>query len=130
MQYDTSKCSSIQQALAATAFEAKITDFGMALRLQSGQGHASNVKQGTPFYIAPEVLREHHLHQASDVYAFGVIMWEVMKGCLAYKRECGTASSKLLAPCLLLASMPTLHPPCLLLASMPTVPHKRARSHT
>lgn len=87
MQYDSSKFPSIQQSLANCGFVAKITDFGMALHLQSGATHASNIKQGTPFYIAPEVLREHQLHQASDVYAFGVIMWEVMKGCLAYVRE-------------------------------------------
>lgn len=87
MQFDSSKCSTIQQALAECSFVGKITDFGMALHLQTGTNHASNVKQGTPFYIAPEVLKEHQLHQASDVYAFGVIMWELMKGCLAYIRE-------------------------------------------
>ena len=88
MQFDSSKFISIQQSLAECSFVAKITDFGMALHLQTGATHASNIKQGTPFYIAPEVLREHQLHQASDVYAFGVIMWELMKGCLAYVREC------------------------------------------
>jgi serine/threonine protein kinase len=106
MQYDSSQWPSIQQALAACEFEAKITDFGMALQLGPGQRHASNVKQGTPFYIAPEVLRWHHLHQASDVYAFGVIMWEVMKGCMAYKRECAPTR----AVCAPVATLAPLQP--------------------
>jgi serine/threonine protein kinase len=87
MQYDT-KFTSTRQSLAECSFVTKITDFGMALQLQAGATHACNIKQGTPFYIAPEVIRDHQLHQASDVYAFGVIMWEVMKGCLAYVRSC------------------------------------------
>lgn len=32
---------------------------------------------GTPFYCAPELVYEKRLLPASDIFSFGVIMWEV-----------------------------------------------------
>ena len=58
-----------------------ITDFGLARALQgdttiSGRGAVA----GTPNYIAPELLQGHPPSQASDLYAFGVVMHEVFTG--------------------------------------------------
>lgn len=182
VQYDATRYRSIREALASNAAVAKITDFGMATKLGDVQSHVSHVRQGTPFYISPEVrplhlftivmfcacehvrglgvgyacvqngsvhrahtrlstglwrfelqracasvrarhltlvldmhkcahqahicrtqqiqnrcnwcrrclqtARQHQLHQASDVYAFGVTMWELMRGHAVYVRRC------------------------------------------
>jgi eukaryotic-like serine/threonine-protein kinase len=55
-----------------------ITDFGLARALAgdstlSGRGAVA----GTPSYIAPELLQGNPPSQASDLYAFGVVMHEV-----------------------------------------------------
>ena len=78
---------SAKQAVRDGIFGIKITDFGLAMRLQNNHTHVSNIAQGTPFYTAPEVSREHRMHTASDVYAFGIMLWEFMMGCPVYIRS-------------------------------------------
>lgn len=85
-------------AVASRSAAAKVTDFGLAQRMQSGVSHASNVKQGTPLYVAPEVQRDGRLHRASDVYAFGVIMWELMAGRPIHLDQCAPLCQAVLLP--------------------------------
>lgn len=55
---------------------AVITDFGLAseARLENG------LEGGTPRYMAPELWRDAKPNKASDVYALGVILYELVTG--------------------------------------------------
>eukprot|EP00803_Ostreobium_quekettii_P007950 evm.model.scf_1330.3 EVM.evm.TU.scf_1330.3 scf_1330:17054-27691(+) len=70
-----------------TRMLAKIADFGLSLKMNSEQTHVSNVQQGEPFYMAREVMEEGSASKAADVYAFGVVLWEMYTSQLAPKGE-------------------------------------------
>ncbi|PIA65282.1 hypothetical protein AQUCO_00100632v1 [Aquilegia coerulea] len=60
-------------------FKAKISDFGLAVI--SGSQNKNNIKlSGTLGYVAPEYLLDGKLTDKSDVYAFGVILLELLMG--------------------------------------------------
>jgi serine/threonine-protein kinase len=55
----------------------RITDFGLAVGEQAGTPHA---EAGTPAYMAPEQLTGGSASLQSDVYALGLILYEVFTG--------------------------------------------------
>jgi eukaryotic-like serine/threonine-protein kinase len=75
------------EALSSAA-AVKITDFGLSHRLPNGQDYAVGMCVGTQFFMAPEVLKLSHFYPASDVFSFGVILWELMAGTPAFIKPC------------------------------------------
>uniref|UniRef100_A0A2P2MKG3 LysM domain receptor-like kinase 3 n=1 Tax=Rhizophora mucronata TaxID=61149 RepID=A0A2P2MKG3_RHIMU len=68
--------------LLDSAFRAKISDFGLAKlvgRTGEGEASATNVV-GTFGYLAPEYLSDGRATTKSDVYAFGVVLFEMISG--------------------------------------------------
>ncbi|XP_077215701.1 putative receptor-like protein kinase At1g80640 [Tasmannia lanceolata] len=60
-------------------FNAKLSDFGLAVTV--GSQSKSNIKLlGTLGYVAPEYLLDGKLTEKSDVYAFGVVLLELLMG--------------------------------------------------
>lgn len=60
---------------------AVITDFGLARRPNaSGQNPFTDVLAGTPAYMAPELWKGANPSVASDIYALGVVFWELISG--------------------------------------------------
>lgn len=58
----------------------QVADFGLSMKMGAHQTHLSGVGHGTPLYIAPEVMTQRRVSKAADVYAFGVMMWELLHG--------------------------------------------------
>src|SRR5215468_2385038 len=64
--------------------QVKVLDFGMSVR--RGEESAEDRElAGTPGYIAPEVLRGDGPGEQSDLYAFGVIAYELFVGHLPFQ---------------------------------------------
>ena len=62
-----------------------MADFGLSLSLNCDKSHISGIRHGTPLYIAPEVLANSKVSKAADLYSFGVILWELYHGTLAWE---------------------------------------------
>ncbi|KAL3748217.1 hypothetical protein ACJRO7_009450 [Eucalyptus globulus] len=59
---------------------AKIADFGLARCLDPENSHLSTGIAGTLGYMAPEYLVKGQLTEKADVYAFGVLVLEILSG--------------------------------------------------
>jgi serine/threonine-protein kinase len=68
----------------------KITDFGLARRLEGGGGLTlTGVPVGTPSYMAPEQCQGQwdSIRSATDVYALGAILYELLTGRPPFRAE-------------------------------------------
>lgn len=64
-------------------FTARVTDFGLARNLDV-KARTSPGRYGTITHMAPETIREGELSIACDVYAWGVLLWEMITGGLSW----------------------------------------------
>lgn len=66
---------------------AVVTDFGLAWTGDAEGSRLSATGQflGTPAYIAPEQIKGGEVGPAADVYAFGVVLFEMMTGRLPFE---------------------------------------------
>ncbi|XP_065867173.1 lysM domain receptor-like kinase 3 isoform X2 [Euphorbia lathyris] len=76
------------------SFRAKISDFGLAKLVgKRGDGETTATKVvGTFGYLAPEYLSDGLATAKSDVYAFGVVLFEIISGREAIIRTEGSAT--------------------------------------
>ncbi|MGE5813766.1 MAG: protein kinase domain-containing protein, partial [Acidobacteriota bacterium] len=85
----------------------KILDFGLAKKTTSTPGEATHATTGdlsltndgtvlgTPGYMSPEQVRGHAVDRRSDIFSFGAILYEMVTGERAFRRQ--TAADTLAA---------------------------------
>ncbi|CAI7912391.1 unnamed protein product [Closterium sp. NIES-53] len=61
-------------------FEPKVADFGLAREMDATKSHMSTAVFGTIGYLAPEYYQRGRLSYKSDVFAFGVLVLQVITG--------------------------------------------------
>lgn len=64
---------------------AKVGDFGLAKKMLSDDEDSSNDFCGTPNYMAPELFHGHDASPASDVYALGLCLYQMLVGKLPWR---------------------------------------------
>jgi serine/threonine-protein kinase len=65
----------------------KITDFGLAGLAEDLGAH--EIRSGTPAYMAPEQLAGHEVSIRSDIYALGLVLYELVTGKQAFGGKSG-----------------------------------------
>ena len=67
--------------------DAKIMDFGIARSVEAPGVTQSGVMIGTPDYMSPEQAEGEEADQRSDIYALGVILYEMVTGSVPFKGD-------------------------------------------
>jgi hypothetical protein len=67
--------------LITEGYIAKLSDFGLAKLTNNSNPTSSGKNFGTLRWVAPEILKEEKHSFCSDIYSFGMIMWEIATKC-------------------------------------------------
>lgn len=76
-----------QNVLIDTEGNAKITDFGIAVALADNSMTQTNSMLGSVHYLSPEQARGGMPTRQSDIYALGIILFEMLTGTVPFEGE-------------------------------------------
>ncbi|MBD5606865.1 MAG: serine/threonine protein kinase, partial [Candidatus Eremiobacteraeota bacterium] len=67
----------------------KISDFGIAraVTTQTMSMTQPGIVMGSVFYVSPEQAQAHELHETSDLYSLGIVLYQMLTGTLPYTGE-------------------------------------------
>ena len=76
-----------QNILITDSGDVKITDFGIAKALSATTITTTGAFMGSPGYISPEQAEGERIDRRSDLYSFGVLLFEMLSGKLPFKSD-------------------------------------------
>lgn len=68
-------------------YTAKIIDFGFAEDESRISTKGNTVLMGSPIWMAPEIIKQHDYSKASDIFAYSVMLWELVTRQTPWKKE-------------------------------------------
>ena len=66
---------------------ARLMDFGVAKRVGEGAATVTGMIVGTPEYMSPEQAQGHKVDTRSDIYALGIVLYEIFTGHVPFRGE-------------------------------------------
>ena len=67
--------------------EPVLTDFGLVRLLDSSIQTSTGTVSGTPAYMSPEQARGDSVNERTDIYSFGVMVYEMLAGTVPFESE-------------------------------------------
>jgi serine/threonine protein kinase len=80
-----------QNVLVSYEGTVKLVDFGVA-RLGSLEGSRTETLRGKPSYASPEQIAGKNIDRRTDVFALGIITWELLTGERLFRRDTSAAT--------------------------------------
>ncbi len=80
-----------QNIIINAAGDVKIIDFGLARTTQLDGMTATGLIMGTPKYMAPEQVAGKRVDERTDIYAFGIILYELFTGRVPFTADSAIA---------------------------------------
>jgi serine/threonine-protein kinase len=80
-----------QNVMVGSSGQIKIIDFGLARSVHLEGMTATGLIMGTPEYMAPEQVSGKHVDERADIYALGIILFEMLTGRVPFTGETAIA---------------------------------------
>jgi tRNA A-37 threonylcarbamoyl transferase component Bud32 len=84
---DVKPANILLRETAQSVYEAILTDFGIAKILEGLQLTETGLSMGTPDYMSPEQAAGETITPQTDVYALGIVVFEMLTGQLPFRAD-------------------------------------------